>query len=161
MRKDFESAFSRSSQNNLRRVSRRLVMQEQNASSQFSPPLSCNFLAQTPQFCCIICTIYRATLFKIISHDYPLSQKTEAITFPAEETLARVLPLHALHFRLWGKVMNTCLILGYNSVDKKPGIIVISRQEIPRNIEQRSFLVISQHSRYPCCRDIGHTQDIC
>ena len=50
MRKDLESAFSRSSHCNLRRVSRRIVLQEQNASSQFSPPLSCNFLAQTPQF---------------------------------------------------------------------------------------------------------------
>ena len=67
MRKDFESVFSRSSHGNLRRVSRRIVLQEKNTSSQFSSPLSCNFLAQTPQFCCIIFTIYRATLFKIIT----------------------------------------------------------------------------------------------
>ena len=89
MRKDFESAFSRSSHVNLRRLDRRIVLQEQNASSKFSSPLSCNFLAQTRLFCCIICTIYRATLFKIIYHDYSLTikKKTWAITFPAEETL--------------------------------------------------------------------------
>ena len=89
MGKDFESAFSRNSHGNLRRVSRRIVLQEQNASSQFSSPLSCNFQAQTPQFCCILCTIYRATLFninKIMITPWP-SQKTEAFTFPAEETL--------------------------------------------------------------------------
>ena len=73
MGKDFESAFSRSNHGNLRRLSRRIVLQEQNTSSQFSSPLSCNFLAQAPRFCCIISTIYRATLFKIINHDYPLT----------------------------------------------------------------------------------------
>ena len=72
-----------------------------------------------------------------------------------------MLPLHALHFRLWVKVMNPCLILDYNSVDKITGSIFILRQQIPRNIEPRSFLVISQHSRFLSCRDLGHTQDIC
>ena len=57
MRKDFESAFSRSSHGNLRRVSRRSVLEKQNTSIQFSSPLSCNFLAQAPQFCCIICDL--------------------------------------------------------------------------------------------------------
>ena len=73
MRKDFESALSRSSHGNFRLVSRRIVLQEQNTSSQFSSPLSCYFLGQAPQFCCIICTIYRMTLLKIISHDYSLT----------------------------------------------------------------------------------------
>ena len=72
MRKDFEPAFSRSSHGNLRRVSRRIVLRE-HTSRQFSSPLSCNFLTQAPQFGCIICTIYRATLLKIIIHDYPLT----------------------------------------------------------------------------------------
>ena len=43
------------------------------------------------------------------------------------------------HFRLWVKVMNPWLILGYNSVDKITGIIFMSRQETPRNNEPRSF----------------------
>ena len=51
--------------------------------------------------------------------------------------------------------------LGLQLGRKITGIIFISRQEIPRNIEPRWFLVISQHSRYPSCRDLGHTQDIC
>ena len=72
VRKDFESAFSRSRHGNLRRVSKHIVLQEQNASNQFSS-LSCNFLAQALLFCCMICIIYRATLFKITNHDYPLT----------------------------------------------------------------------------------------
>ena len=91
MRKDLESAFSRSSHGNLRRVSMHIVLQEQNSSGQFSSFLSCNFLAQAPKFCCIICIIYRATLLKIINYDYSLSQKTEAITFPAEKALLNFL----------------------------------------------------------------------
>ena len=155
MRKNFESAFSRSSHCNLRRVSSCIVLQEQNTSSQFSSPLSCNFLAQAPQFCCIICTIYSATLLKLINHDYSL---TEVITFPAEEALLNFLG------RVIQGASTACFAfstnLGLQSVDKITGIIFISRQEILRNIEPTSFLVISQHSRYPSCRDLGHTQDI-
>ena len=49
---------------------------------------------------------------------------------------ASMLPLFALHFWLWVKVVNPCLILSCNSFDKLTGIIFIVRQEIPRNIKR-------------------------
>ena len=60
-----------------------------------------------------------------------------------------MLPLFALHFCLLVKVVNPCLILGYNSLDKIAGIIFIVRQVIPRNIEPIPFLIIGQHLRHP------------
>ena len=50
-------------------------------------------------------------------------------------------------------MVNPCLILGYNSLDKIAGIIFIARQEIPRNIKPCSFLIIGQHSRHPSCKN--------
>ena len=52
--------------------------------------------------------------------------------------------------------MNPCLILGYNSLNKIAGIIFISRQEIPRNIELSPFLIIGQHS----CTNLAKTFDM-
>ena len=70
MRKDSESAFSRSSHGNLRRVSRCIVLQEQNASSQFSSPLSCNLSGKTVKY-------YIFALYKMVSyHAEKLSQRT-------------------------------------------------------------------------------------
>ena len=43
-------------------------------------------------------------------------------------------------------MVNPCLILGKNSLDKIAGISFIARQEIPRNIEPSPFLITSQHS---------------
>ena len=65
MRKDFEFTFSRSSQGNLWRMGRGVVLQEQNTVSQFSSPLSCNFSVKLPQFACILCPVYCVTLLKI------------------------------------------------------------------------------------------------
>ena len=50
-----------------------------------------------------------------------------------------MLPLFALHFLLWVKVVNSCLTLGYNSVDKIVRIIVIARQKIGRKIKLCPF----------------------
>ena len=50
-----------------------IVLQEQNTESQFSLPLSCDYLALPSQFPCIICIVYCATLLKIINHDHPLT----------------------------------------------------------------------------------------
>ena len=44
-------------------------------------------------------------------------------------------------------MVNPCLILGFNSLDKIAGIIFIGRQEIPRNIEPSPFLTIGHHSQ--------------
>ena len=135
-------------------------------TSQFSSPLSCDFLAQTPQFACIICTIYRSTLFKIINHDHPLTiPKDWGLHLPCSMNplkflrrgWAKVLPLLALHFWLWVKVVNPYLIMGYNSLDKIARIIFIARQEIPRNIERSPFLIIGQHSQTHLCRNLWHT----
>ena len=40
-------------------------------------------------------------------------------------------------------MVNTRLILGYNSLDKIAGVIFIARQEIPRNIELSPFLIVN------------------
>ena len=80
----------------------------------------------------------------MINRDHPMTiQKAWGHHFPCwinpltfhRREWARVLPLFALQFWLWVKVVNTCLILGYNSFNKIAGIILIVRQEIPRNIE--------------------------
>ena len=73
MRKDFKYKFSRISHGYLWHVCRGVVLQEQNTASQFSSPLSWDILALPSQFACIICIVYRATLFKIINHDNPLT----------------------------------------------------------------------------------------
>ena len=44
-------------------------------------------------------------------------------------------------------MVNPCLILGYNSLNKITGIIFLERQEMPINIELSPFLIIGQHSR--------------
>ena len=44
-------------------------------------------------------------------------------------------------------MVNPCLILGYNSLDKTSDIIFIARQKMPRNIKLSPFLIIGQHSR--------------
>ena len=49
-------------------------------------------------------------------------------------------------------MVNSCLILGYNSLDKIAEFIFIGRQDIPRNIEPSPFLIIGQHSWHPSCR---------
>ena len=96
MRKDFEAAFSRSSYDNLRRVSRCIILQVQNA--------------------------------------------------------------HTL-FRIRNKVMDPSLIPGHNSVHIFFRIILIARQEIPRNVEPVSLLIFGQHSGDPSSRDLGHSYD--
>ena len=58
-------------------------------------------------------------------------------------------------FWLWVKVVNPCLILGYNLPDKIAGIFFIVRQEIPRNIELIPFLIIGQHLRHKSCRNFN------
>jgi hypothetical protein len=50
-------------------VSWHIVVQEQNALSQFAP----NFLTQTSQFVCIVRTVYGTTLLKIVNYDYHLT----------------------------------------------------------------------------------------
>ena len=112
----------------------------------------------------ILCTVYRATLLKIINHDHLL-------TIPKD--LGHHLPyrMNPLKFLRRGepgclhcllcifdsdmvKVVNPCLILGYNSLDKIARIIFIARQEILRNIVPNPFLIIGQHSRQPSCQNL-------
>ena len=45
-------------------------------------------------------------------------------------------------------MVNPCLILGYNSLNKIAGIIFIVKQEKPSNIEQNTILIIGQHLRH-------------
>jgi hypothetical protein len=73
MGKNFKAAVSFSSHRNLGCVSWRIVMQEQNALSQFAPPFTRDFLTQTSQFACIVRTVYGTTLFEIVNHNYPLT----------------------------------------------------------------------------------------
>jgi hypothetical protein len=47
-------------------VSWRIVVQGQNAMSQFALPFKCDFLTQTFQFVCIVHTVYGTTLLKIM-----------------------------------------------------------------------------------------------
>ena len=54
----------------------------------------------------------------------------------------------------WVKVVNACLILGYNWLDKIAGMIFIARQELSRNIEPSPFLIIGQHSLHPFCQNL-------
>ena len=78
------------------------------------------------------------------NHDHPLTiQKDWGGHLPCwmnplkflRRGWARVLQLFSLHFWLWVKEVNPCLILGYNWLYKIAWIIFIVRQEIPRNIE--------------------------
>ena len=46
-------------------------------------------------------------------------------------------------------MVNSCLILGYKSLDKITGIIFIVRQGIPRNNEPSPFLIIGLYLRHP------------
>ena len=118
MRKGFKSTFSCSSYGNLWRLGRGIVLQEQNTRGQFSSPLSCNFLGYRPQFACIICTVYRATLLKIINHDHPmtilkdwghhLSCWMKPLKF-LRRGWASVFQLFALHFWFWVKEVNPFL----------------------------------------------------
>jgi hypothetical protein len=73
MGKNFKAAVNCSSHRNLGCVIWRIVMQEQNALSQFAPPFTRGILTQTPQFVSIVCTVYGTTLLKIVNHDYPLT----------------------------------------------------------------------------------------
>ena len=52
------------------------------------------------------------------------------------------------------KVVNPCLILGYNSLDKITGIIFKARLEIPRHMEPSPFPIIGQHSRHQSCKNL-------
>jgi hypothetical protein len=70
---EFKAAVSCSSHRDLGCVSWRIVMQEQNALSQFAPALKRNFWTQTSQFVCIVCTVYGKTLLKIVIHDFTLT----------------------------------------------------------------------------------------
>ena len=45
-------------------------------------------------------------------------------------------------------MVNPCLILCYNSLDKITEIIFIVRQEIPSYIEPSPILIMAQHSRH-------------
>ena len=114
-------------------------------------------------------TIYCAALLKIINYDQPLNiPKDWGCHLPCwmnrpkflRRGWDRVFPLFVLHFWLWVKDVIPCLILGYYSLDKTPGIIFIARQEIPRNIEPSPFLIINQHSRHPTCQNIWQTEDV-
>ena len=58
------------------------------------------------------------------------------------------------------KVVNPCLILGYNSLDKIAGIIFIAGQEIPRNIKPSCFLILGQHSRHPSCQKLCYASQV-
>ena len=73
------------------------------------------------------CTVYCVTLLKIINHDQSLSIPKDwghqlscwinLLKF-LRRGIARVFPLFALHFWLWVEVVNPCLILDYNSLEK-------------------------------------------
>ena len=68
-----------------------------------------------------------------------------------------MLPLHALLFKIRINVMDPGFILGHNSVHKLIRVILMMRQEIPRNIEEASLLIFSQLSGDPSSLDIGHS----
>jgi hypothetical protein len=70
-------------------VSKRIVVLEQNAFSQFASPFTRAFLTQTSQYICIVRTVNGMTLLKIVNYDYPLTiaKKIEAIIFPVDDTL--------------------------------------------------------------------------
>jgi hypothetical protein len=69
-------------------VSWRIVVQGQNALSEFAPSFTRDFWTQTSQFVCIVRTVYGTSLLKLGNHDYPLTfLKIEAIIFPADGTL--------------------------------------------------------------------------
>jgi hypothetical protein len=51
----------------------RIVVQEQNALSQFAPSYTRDYLTQASQFVYIVNTVYDTTLLKIVNHDYPLT----------------------------------------------------------------------------------------
>jgi hypothetical protein len=73
MGKNFKAAGSCISHRNLGCVSWGIVVQEQNASSQFALTFLHDFLTQTTHFVCIVRTVYGPTLLKIVNHDYPLT----------------------------------------------------------------------------------------
>jgi hypothetical protein len=88
MGKNFKAEISCSCHRNLGCVSWHIVVQEQNALSHFAPPFMLDFLMQTSQFVCIVCTVYGTTLLKIVNHDFPPTiPKIEAIIFPTDGTL--------------------------------------------------------------------------
>ena len=55
------------------------------------------------------------------------SQKTDAITFPAEETTFAFFGEHRLSFSLWLKVLDPTLILSEKTV-KKTGLVSFKKQ---------------------------------
>ena len=73
---------------------------------------------------------------------------------------AMVLPLHALLFRLLIIVTDTSLMLGHDSVHKFLRVILILRQEKPRNSEPVSPLIFSGDSGDLSSQDLGHSKDV-
>jgi hypothetical protein len=121
-------------------VSWRIVVQEQNALSQFAHHFTRDFLTQTSQFVCIVRTVYGTTLRNMVNHDYPLSIKItffEAITFLADGTLLNFFKgvsqgastACSVFVLFWIEVMEPCFILCYDPVDKIRSILV-ARQKI-------------------------------
>jgi hypothetical protein len=100
MGKNFKAVVSCSSHRNLGCVSWRIVVQGQNALSQFAPTttLTRDILTQTSQFVCIVRTVYGTTFLKIIP-DYPKNWGHHLCWWHTLEFLRRgwasVLPLHA------------------------------------------------------------------
>ena len=140
MRKDFKSTLSRSSHGNLWHVARCVVQQEQNIGSEFSSPLFMiswrSHLNNMHSLSCDLAHDHPLTIPKVWGHYLPCWMNTLKFL---RRGWVRVHPLFALPFWLWVKVVNPCLILEYNSLDKIARIIFIAKQEIPRYIEPSLF----------------------
>ena len=115
---------------------------------------------------CIICTVYRATFLKIINHDYSLIiPKDRGHHLPCWRNSLKFLRrgepgcFHRMLCFLdsGSKWWTQDLILGHNSFHKFRRVVLIARQEIPRNIEPASLLIFGQHSGDPSSRDFGHS----
>jgi hypothetical protein len=129
---------------NITCISWRIVVQLQIALNQFDPPLTRDFLSQTSQFVYRVRTIYGKTL-QWLSSDY---QKNEAIIFPFElfsEGVGQGASIACSVF-FWIEVMDTCLILSYDPIDKIR-FILVARQTITWNVEPGPFLVRSISGR--------------
>ena len=157
MRKDFKSTFGRSSHGNLWRVSRGVVLQEQNTASQFLrfPDVAASIRLYNMN--CLLCNLAHDNQ-SWIPIDYPkrLRSSPSLLNEPLEGVSqgASIVCSAFLNLDQSGEPMSH---LGLQLARQIARIIFIAIHEIPRNMEPSPFLIIGQHLRHPSCLNLWHT----
>ena len=157
MRKDFKPTFGRRSHDNLWRVSRGVVLQEQNTASQFLRFPDVVASIRLYNMHCLLCNLAHDNQ-SWIPIDYPkrLRSSPSLLNEPSEWVSqgASIVCSAFLNLGQSGEAMSH---LGLQLARQIARIIFIARHEIPRNIKPSPFLIIGQHLRHPSCLNLWHT----